>query len=107
MIKEAFMTNPLDSGDLSSIQAVGKDIKEFIEQIEKGNVPNPGKLLKIEKELKSLVKNKSIPEGVKTNLEAVLQNLHVQEEFGGPTDLESLYTAKTLLGQALQAAKLN
>lgn len=99
------MANPLDSGDLSNIQGVDKDIKEFIEQIEKGNVPNPNKLLKIEKELKSLVKNKNIPEGVKANLEVVLQNLHIQEEFGGPTDMESLYTAKNLLSQAIDVAK--
>lgn len=77
------MANPLSSGDLSSIQGVDNEIQEFIAQIEKGHAPNPTKLLQIERELKSLVNNKNIPDSVKQNLQTALKQLSSDESSGG------------------------
>lgn len=104
------MANPLSSNDLSSIQGVDKDIQEFISQIEKGNAPNPNKLLQIEKQLKSLVKNKNIPDSVKQSLQMALKQISNEDSKGNPSgqdlDIGNLYGAKEQVDQALEQGKI-
>ena len=99
------MSSPINSGDLSSIQGVDNEINEFIAQIEKGNAPNPTKLLQIEKELKSLVENKNIPDSVKQNLQGALQQLSSDSAPGGVTGIAGLYGAKMQVDSALEIGK--
>ncbi len=92
------MSSPLNSKDLSSIQGVDNKIHEFLEQVEKGNAPNPNKLLQIEKELKSLVDNQNIPDSVKASLKTALTQI--------ANDQSDLYGAKSQVDQALEQGKL-
>jgi len=101
-------SNPLSSGDLSSIQGVDNEIQEFITQIEKGHAPNPNKLLQIEKELKSLVKNKNIPDSVKQSLQTALQQISSEQSAANPAggvNIAGLYGAKQQVDQALETGK--
>jgi hypothetical protein len=99
------MSNPLNSKDLSSIQGVDNEIKEFIAQIEKGNAPNPNKLLQIEKQLKSLINNKNIPDSVKQNLQMALKQISSESTMGN-MNIGSLYDAKDNIDQALEQGKI-
>ncbi|MCC5831656.1 MAG: hypothetical protein JJU12_01245 [Chlamydiales bacterium] len=99
------MSSPLNSNDLSSIQGVDNEIQEFITQIEKGNAPNPNKLLQIEKQLKSLVNNKNIPDSVKQSLQTALKEIS-SEGGGGDFSIGSLYGAKEQVDQALEQGKI-
>jgi hypothetical protein len=99
------MTGPLSSNDLSSIQGVDNDLQEFISQIEQGNAPNPNKLLQIEKQLKSLINNKNIPDPVKQSLQMALKQISTESSMGD-FNIGTFYDAKEQVDQALEQGKI-
>lgn len=93
------MSAPLSSSDQNKIQSVETAITKCIKSSQSGKV-NFSDISDLQKQLAQLANNPNIPDGVRQNLQAALNELK-QIKSGSTATLSSLTSAKVQLDQAL------
>jgi hypothetical protein len=92
------MAFPLSSSDHNQIQAVEHALRQCISQAEGGS-PNAKALSSVQQQIKDLLNNPHIPDGVRQSLQAAANELKQVQNKGG--DISHLYSAKMQVDDVL------
>lgn len=99
------MASPLGSSEQSSLENIENQLEDYIKDAEKGK-QDKGEVFKhIQDELKKLINNKNIPDGVKQSLQLVAMGLKTQK--GQAPELDDVIQAKSQLDDILGMGKSN
>ena len=93
------MSTPLSSSDQDKIQSVESTLNEYIQQSQTGKL-NFNDITSLQQQLAQLAKNPNIPDSVRQNLQAALNELK-QVKSGSASNLANLTFAQRQLNEVL------